>query len=300
MAAENMAILSESSKKQQSTFSSGSATGLAICKGAWLGRPDEAWKHKCARWLACPTCERKRAGKRAHDMKERLKVARHYLGNDLTVGVLTVTLPGQKHESGIRYKSLKEQYDYAVARTTLPGLPGWHSMRGMNRLLCGKPDHKGYGKNSQGYGLGADGGTHFMEFTYNNSKKWWNVHMHSLFYAATPLDRLKSTSRHVVDGDELLLKKENKGRTNVGLARLGYGPRYTLDYAETHELDKMIQYSSKVAYVTKPFKAPKSKFGEIEEFMYTNPRLSRPFGRNQYKIDSLPDGYGEEKILEAY
>jgi hypothetical protein len=131
------------------TFSSGSATGLAICKGAWLGRPDEAWKHKCARWLACPTCESKRAGKRAHEMKERLKVARHYLGNDMTVGVLTVTLPGQKHESGIRYKSLKEQYDYAVSRTTLPGLPGWHSMRGMNRLLCGKPDHKGFGKNSQ-------------------------------------------------------------------------------------------------------------------------------------------------------
>ena len=115
-----MAILSEISKKQQSTFSSGSATGLAICKGAWLGRPDEAWKHKCARWLACPTCEGKRAGKRAHEMKERLKVARHYLGNDMTVGVLTVTLPGQKHESGIRYKSLKEQYDYAVSRTTLP------------------------------------------------------------------------------------------------------------------------------------------------------------------------------------
>ena len=112
--------------------------GLAICKGAWLGRPDEAWKHKCARWLACPSCERKRAGKRAHEIKERLKVAKHYFGNDMTVGVLTVTLPGQKHESGIRFKSLKEQYDYAVDRTTLPGLTGWHSMRGMNRLLCGK------------------------------------------------------------------------------------------------------------------------------------------------------------------
>jgi hypothetical protein len=96
----------------------------------------------------------------------------------------------------------------------------------------------------------------------------------------------------------LLMKKENKGRTNVGLARLGYGPRYTLDYADTHELDQIIRYSSKVAYVTKPFKAPKHKFGEIEDFMYTNPRLSRPFGRNQYKIDTLPDGYGEEKILE--
>jgi hypothetical protein len=241
-------------------------------------------------------------------MKERLKVARHYLGNDMTVGVLTVTLPGQKHESGIRYKSLKEQYDYAVSRTTLPGLPGWHSMRGMNRLLCGKPDHKGFGKNKVDHGLGADGGTHFLEFTYNNKKSWWNVHMHSLFYAAEKLDRLKQSEKVLEDPncshslhsyESLVPRSKAKGRTSVVLSRLGYGSRYTLDYADSHELDQLVRYSSKVAYVTKPFKAPKSKFGEIEEFMYTNPRLSRPFGRNQYKIDSLPDGYGEEKILEA-
>jgi len=107
--------------RQKMTFSSGSATGLAICKGAWLGRPDEAWKHKCARWAQCPSCERKRASKRAHEIKERIKVAMHEYGNELQVGVLTVTLPGVKHESGIRYASLKEQYDYAIARTTLPG-----------------------------------------------------------------------------------------------------------------------------------------------------------------------------------
>ena len=71
------------------------------------------------------------------------------------------------------------------------------------------------------------------------------------------------------------------------LAKLGYGSRYTLDYCEPHELDQLIQYSSKVAYVTKPFKAPKHMMPEVEEFMFTNPRLSRPFGRNQYRIDSL-------------
>lgn len=282
------------------SFSSGSVdrnhdkVGLAICKGAWLGRPDEAWKHKCARWLACPSCERKRAGKRAHEIKERLKVAKHYFGNDLQVGVLTVTLPGQKHESGIRYKSLKEQYDYAVSRTTLPGLTGWHSMRGMNRLLCGKHMKQGH----TDYGLGADGGTHFLEFTYNNNKSWWNVHMHSLFFGPEKLDRLKETSYHVEVDGELLLKKENKGRSCSALAKLGYGSRYTLDYCESHELDKLIQYSSKVAYVTKPFKAPKHMMPEVEEFMFTNPRLSRPFGRNQYRIDTLPDGYGEETLLE--
>ena len=284
------------------TFSSGSATGLAICKGAWLGRPDQAWKHKCARWAQCPSCERKRAARRAHDIKERLKVAREDYGNDFTVGVLTVTLPGTKHESGVRYMGLKEQYDYAVARTTLPGLTGYHSMRGMNRILCGKPDYRNFGKNAPKdgtkYGLGAVGGTHFLEFTYNNSKEWWNVHMHSLFYAPEKLDRLKETSAHVQDGDQLLLKKEVGGRQSKVLAKLGYGKRYSLDYCEPHELDMLIKYSSKVAYATKPFKAPKHKKFEIEEFMLTNPRLSRPFGRNQFKMPQTPEGHGEEIFLE--
>ena len=280
------------------TFSSGSATGLAICKGAWLGRPDQAWKHKCARWAQCPSCERKRAARRAHDIKERLKVARHEYGNDLTVGLLTVTLPGKKHESGIRYASLKEQYDYAVSRTTLPGLSGYHSMRGMNRLLCGKPDRKRFGRNAINDGLGAVGGTHFLEFTYNNSKEWWNVHMHSLFFGPEKLDRLKSTSTHVVEEDQLLLKKEVGGRQSVAFSRLGYGPRYSLDYCDQHELDILIKYSSKVAYATKPFKAPKHKRFEIEEFMLTNPRLSRPFGSNQFKMPTFPEGYGEEVFLE--
>ena len=280
------------------TFSSGSATGLAICKGAWLGRPDHAWKHKCARWLQCPSCERKRASRRALEIKERLKVARQEYGNDLTVGLLTVTLPGVKHESGIRFASLKDQYDYACARTTLPGLTGYHSMRGMNRLLCGKPDYRGYGKNAVDHGLGAVGGTHFLEFTYNNSKEWWNVHMHSLFYGPEKLDRLKETSVHVEEDGELLLKKEVRGRQNKALEKLGYGKRYSLDYCDQHELDILIKYSAKVAYATKPFKSPKHKRLEVEEFMLTNPRLSRPFGRNQFRMPQYPEGHGEEIFFE--
>jgi hypothetical protein len=60
----------------------------------------------------------------------------------------------------------------------------------------------------------------------------------------------------------------------------------------------LIKYSSKVAYATKPFKAPKHKKFEIEEFMLTNPRLSRPFGRNQFKMPQTPEGHGEEIFLE--
>ena len=57
----------------------------------------------------------------------------------------------------------------------------------------------------------------------------------------------------------------------------------------------MLLYSSKVAYATKPFKAPKDKFFETREFMESSPepRFSRPFGDNAIKLTSLPDGYGE-------
>lgn len=122
--------------------------------------------------------------------------------------------------------------------------------------------------------------------------------MHSLFFGPEKLDRLKETSRHVEEDGQLLLKKEVGGRQSVLFSKLGYGHRYSLDYCEPHELDQLIKYSAKVAYVTKPFKAPRSKRFEIEEFMHTNPRLSRPFGSNQHKLPSFPDGYGEEVFLE--
>ncbi len=207
-------------------------------------------------------------------MRERLKVAEYYLEEDLTVGVLTTTLPGTKHPSGIRYGSLREQYDYMIERTTLPGLTGWHSMRGLNKLLTD---------------LGAWGGTHFMEFTYNKKKEWWNVHAHSLFYGPETLDRLKPTTGHAQVPDQLLLQKTNKGKSSVAFSKLGFGPRYTLDYAEEHELEHILKYSSKVAYATKPFKNPKFMRFEVEEFLESNPRLSRPFGQNANKADSLPD-----------
>lgn len=255
-------------------FQSGDAVGLAICKGAYLGNPRNAWQARCARHLACPTCEAKRSAKKAHQVKERLKVAEYYLEDDLTVGVLTTTLPGEAHASKVRYGSLREQYDYFIKRTTLPGLTGWHSMRGLNKLIVD---------------LGAWGGTHFIEFTWNGKKSWWNLHCHSLLYGPDKLDRLKETSLYSIVPDQLLLQKSNRGKTSVAFSKLGFGPRYTLDYAEDHELDSILKYSSKVAYATKPFKAPKSKFTEIRDFLDSNPRLSRPFGQNANKPDSLPD-----------
>ena len=239
-----------------------------------MGNPRNAWQAKCARHLQCPSCEAKRAAKKAHEVRNRLKVAEYYLEEDLQVGVLTTTLPGVKHPSGIRYGTLKEQYDYMIERTTLPGLTGWHSMRGLNKLLTD---------------LGAWGGTHFLGFTYNQKKDWWNVHAHSLFYGPEKLDRLKSTTGYKEEPGQLLLQKTNKGKSSVAFSKLGFGPRYTLDYADDHELENILKYSSKVAYATKPFKSPRSKKFEVRDFLETNPRLSRPFGQNANKPDSLPD-----------
>lgn len=263
-----------------------SPVGKATCKGIHLGAPQDSWKSLCPRYQGCPNCESKRASRRASAFYKRLEVAKYTHEEDLTIGCLTVTLPGAKHPSGIRHAGLREQYEYATERTTLPGLTGWHSMRGMNRVLTD---------------LGADGGTHYLEFTWNRSKEWWNVHMHSMFYGPTELvmdnnrQPLKETSRHVAVDGELLLQKRNTGRTSTLLSKLGYGSRYTLDYAEAHEVDQQLGYCSKVAYATKPFKAPKEKFPELQDFLEigTRPYFSRPFGRNADSMPSLPDGYGE-------
>ena len=90
-----------------------------------------------------------------------------------------------------------------------------------------------------------------------------------------------------------MLRNNPGGGTNRFFERLGLGPRYSLDYAEGHELEMLVQYSSKVAYATKPFKAPKIKEPEIRDFLIgldgKMPRLSRPFGDATKSIVSLPD-----------
>ena len=157
--------------------------------------------------------------------------------------MLTWTLPGKSHP--IRYGSLREQYDYATQRVRFTGMPGDHSMRGLNWTL---------------EKLGARGGTHFLEFTWNTKKQWWNLHGHSLFWGWTSLDHLKQTTEWRWNPEETLLEQKSvPGKRTRRLPHLGLGERYSLDYAEPHELEQAIRYSSKVAYATKPFKAPSSK-----------------------------------------
>lgn len=242
--------------------------GLAICKGLNMGSPRAPYEALCPRWRMCPSCERKKAGRAASRISRRIETEYELSDGDLTVGVLTWTLPGKSHP--IRYGSLREQYDYATSRIRLKNRAGDHSMRGLNLLLSS---------------LGARGGTHFLEFTWNNSKSWWNVHGHSLFWAWTELDGFNETSHTEYEDEyDLLGRHVVQGKRTRRLPRLGFGERYSLDYAKKEELELMVRYSSKVAYATKPFKAPASKGREIRDFMEgdggTLPRLARPFGES--------------------
>lgn len=92
--------------------------------------------------------------------------------------------------------------------------------------------------------------------------------------------------------DEWFGKKKVGSRQSIGLQRLGLGRRYSLDYADEQDLESVINYSSKIAYATKPFKAPKSKTAEVRDFLLgldgKEPRLARPFG-DAIKGDGLQD-----------
>lgn len=133
-----------------------------------------------------------------------------------------------------------------------------------------------------------------MEFTFNPdpNKEWWNVHSHTLFWGDERIGLLKDTTKLEYPDDGWFGIKKVGSRQNIGLQRLGFGKRYSLDYADSHELDALVQYSSKVAYTTKPFKAPKSKTTEVRDFLLgldgKEPRLARPFG-DAIKGDGFSD-----------
>lgn len=259
--------------------------GQAVCTGVHKGDPKDAWRTLCSASRMCPSCSRRRSIQKAADLRSRIEVMDFLNEGDYTVGVLTVTLPGRDHD--IRHGTLQEQYDYFTERIYFPGVSGNHSMRGLNWLMAR---------------LGALGGKHFLEFTWSKKNEWWNLHCHTVFWAYEKLDGFRSTSttkQNYELGEETLLRtKTNRGRMAKKLLAdtLGFGPRYTLDYADLHEMDAMIQYSNKVAYSTKPFKAPKEKDSEIQDFLAgsggTLPRLARPFGDAQKRLIELPDQEG--------
>jgi len=241
------------------------------CLGQQRGRYDTSL---CSRSTMCPKCEKRRASKRSwalcKRLTEELEMAEDEKSN-LKVGVLTTTLPGQYHRSGIRHQNLRDQYAYLTQRTNLRGLGGAKSMRGLNHVLAQN---------------GVHAGCHNVEFTYNLDKNWWNVHNHSILIADEDSwsGFIPETKDTVYEPQDLLNRYEVVHGNHAGLENdHGLGKRYTLDWADSSEFEQTIRYASKLAYMTKPIKAPNSKRMEISKFFNgfngkSYPRLSRPFG----------------------
>lgn len=227
-------------------------------------------RNLCSRGMMCPRCENTRASKRAWNLCKRLENDLDMAedeGSQLQVGVLTVTLPGKG--SRIRRANLRSQYDYMTSRTTLPYHVGHHSMRGLNTKLKE---------------WGVTGGCHNIEFTWSSKNKWWNTHCHSIIVGDkecmdVPLNETKSI---LWEHDRLLPTEKVTGGFSNRLQDLGFGRRYSLDWARPEEFAQTIRYAAKVAYMTKPIKAPAEKRAELRRFFGgfdgTNPRVSRPIG----------------------
>lgn len=245
----------------------------------------------CPRWRLCNGCERVRAKRNQWKIAKSLQYDLD-LSEDadtpIKIGVLTSTLPGK--ESMVRSATLSEQFDYLTKRVTLPGYPGWHSMRGLNTRLKE---------------WGISGGSHFIEFT-NKTGNQWNTHMHSVLVGfeedwKVPLKETRAVREW---NDDLTMKLqveqlENKSRSNKRVFEpLGLGRLYTLDIATSDEMASIARYSAKVEYVTKPVKVPRNKLPEVSDFLNGKvnlkdvtfggitsskatrsiPRLARPFG----------------------
>lgn len=225
----------------------------------------------CSRGMMCPKCESRRASNRGRKLMQKLnaelEIAEESGWRVPDVGVLTLTIPGRTHP--IRYAPLREQYEYITERVTLPGKTGWHSMRGVNKMLDM---------------LGVHGGCHNLEFTWNEDEQWWNTHIHSLVIGYGLKKQFDSAGLFETAKFDWNANREWEwDKTLVGgfydrLDQLGLGRRYSLDWAEPHEYESIVRYSAKVAYMTKPVKATKEKRGELVRFFLSSPRLSRPIG----------------------
>ncbi len=239
------------------------------CLGSSRSRDDTSM---CSRHVMCPKCESRRAATRAWKLGQRLNSEIELMEDecsDLRVGVLTTTLPGLKHRSGIRRGNLRKQYDYLTARTNFSGRSGAHSMRGLNTLLRD---------------MGVHAGCHNLEFTWNDKKNWWNVHNHSIILAdkLSWSNEISETKDRIWEAGDLLDRTEVTGGYSPLIESLGLGRRYSLDWAEPSEFEQTIRYAAKVAYLTKPIKAPRDKRLELSRFFNgfggSYPRLSRPYG----------------------
>ena len=189
-------------------------------------------KRPAARWRRCAWSNDQVARRAAAKTRSDLEYLLETVVPGYQVLCLTVTLPGAWH--GIRRASLWSQFNYMVARTTVKGHSGWHSMRGLNTKLRD---------------WGIVGGWWFFECKYNSKKKWWNLHVHGIVLAPPGYEAAELPISEVDVVDEENWKRQVKSSTSGALRSLGLGERYTLDRCQD-DLD-VISYCTALAYCTK-------------------------------------------------
>ena len=220
-----------------------------------------------ARWKRDPKSNNEVACRKAAQVAGDLQILQD-MYPDTSLQCLTTTLPGAWH--GIRSSGLVNQFDYMTKRVTVPGYAGKHSMRGLNLTLANDTN--------------VFGGWHFFECKYNNKKKWWNLHCHSLLFgSADPTIPLSDFDIPDIWNSEGGLQTKNlKSSTSGVLRELGFGERYTLDQADSTM--EQISYCTKLAYCTKQvLEGPEN---ELVAFLRgRKPRLSEAFGAARLSND---------------
>lgn len=220
-----------------------------------------------ARWKRDPWSNNNVAMRKAAHVAEDLKILQS-MYPDTSLQCLTTTLPGAWH--GVRSSGLCNQFDYMTKRVTVPGYAGKHSMRGLNLKLANETF--------------VFGGWHFFECKYNQKKKWWNLHCHSLLFGeASPTIPLSDWELpNIWNAQGGLQNKKLKSSTSGFLHELGFGERYTLDQAESSA--EQISYCTKLAYCTKQvLEGPEN---ELVAFLRgRKPRLSEAFGAARLSND---------------
>lgn len=233
-----------------------------------------------ARWKRDPWSNNVVAQRKAAHISEDLKILQQ-MYPDTPIQCLTTTLPGKWH--GVRSSGLNNQFDYMTARVTVSGYPGKHSMRGLNLKLTNETF--------------VFGGWHFFECKYNQKKKWWNLHCHSLLFgdasSTIPLSDYDIPSIWNSEGG--LQTKNLKSSTSGFLRELGFGERYTLDQADSAY--EQISYCTKLAYCTKQvLDGPEN---ELVGFLRgRKPRLTEAFGAARLSTDDRIAYYFEQDNQE--
>ena len=222
----------------------------------------------CGREQGCPQCNVARVRRRIASLFRTIDILESE--TPWNYGLLTVTLPGKRHESQIRFSSLSEQYDY------------------FTRAVKYRVDKKRYSATMRGLtkrleDFGVDGSICGLEFTNGGGVgDNWNVHAHLLLISAAKITIPESKKEIDPWSDtwEYIEEGERNPWSIRNLASLGFGAQY--QYTHIGNIDEALKEVGKITYGVKVERQEgltnTDLVREMEQFFNKNPRLLRKTG----------------------